>query len=176
MGTVIVVIWGVSGCGKTTVGRQLADMLAWSFYDADEFHPEVNVDKMRQGIPLDDDDRYPWLKILANLIRETNDAGRDAVLACSALKQDYRNLLGINQQNVCSVLLSGDQTLIKNRLQKRSHEFMNNNLLTSQFATLESATDGLEVNIEDNPTTLCEKIIRALTLLSSNNDNGQQLK
>ncbi|MFT7137785.1 MAG: carbohydrate kinase (thermoresistant glucokinase family) [Candidatus Azotimanducaceae bacterium] len=155
----IVVVWGVSGCGKSTVGKQLADKLGWIFHDADDFHPVANVEKMRQGIPLQDDDRYPWFAQLAELLRNVNDQNHNAVLACSALKQDYRDRLGINHEDIRAVHLSGSQDLIRTRLIKRNHEFMSNSLIQSQFAVLEPSAQCLSLDIAASPQDLCQSII-----------------
>ncbi|MFT7246105.1 MAG: gluconokinase [Candidatus Azotimanducaceae bacterium] len=160
----IVVVWGVSGSGKSTVGRQLADKLGWTFHDADDFHSDLNVDKMRQGIPLQDEDRYPWLAQLATLMRDINDQDQSAVLACSALKQDYRRRLGINQEDIRAFHLSGSEDLIRTRLAKRSHEFMSNNLIQSQFAALEPSKEGRSLDITASPQDLCQSIIEQLGL------------
>lgn len=160
----IVVLWGVSGCGKSTVGQQLAQRLDWVFYDADDYHPESNIAKMRQGIPLDDEDRYPWLDGLGKLIHDVNSEGLNGVLACSALKEIYRNRLGINQGDIRGIHLSGSEELIQSRLAARSHEFMNNKLLNSQFATLESTDAGLALDIALAPAELCTRIINHLKL------------
>jgi len=161
---VIVVLWGVSGCGKSTVGQQLAERLAWSFYDADDFHSLANIEKMRRGIPLQDEDRAPWLDDLGSLIRGINDEGQNGVLACSALKEIYRHRLGINQQDIRGVHLAGTEELIRSRLAARNHEFMNDKLLSSQIATLEPAGEGLALNIALPPAELCRQIVDHLNL------------
>lgn len=132
----VIVLFGVSGAGKTTVGRLLAEDLGWTFIDADDFHPPENVSKMSQGIPLDDEDRKDWLASLSNVIREHITAGSDLVLACSALKAAYRAQLSVNQ-NVHFVYLKADRDITAERLAKRSGHFMDPRLLNSQFDTLE---------------------------------------
>ena len=129
----IVIVWGVSGCGKTTVAKLLAKKLDWQFLDADDFHSTENIEKMRQGRPLNDKDRKPWLDEIAQQLMTINQSGASATLACSALKLAYRDLLGINEKTVRSVLLHGDQQAIQQRLENRQHEFMNKDLLNSQF-------------------------------------------
>ena len=141
----IVVLMGVTGSGKTTVGRELAERLGWKYLDADEFHPAPNVAKMRAGIPLNDADRQPWLKYLARTISESLQAGESAVLACSALKQAYRDTLSIGDE-VCFVYLNGDRETIAERLRARSDHYMNPKLLDSQFDTLEEPSDALEID------------------------------
>ncbi len=163
----IVVLWGVSGCGKSTVGARLAVDLNWTFHDADDFHPAANVNKMRQGVPLEDADRYPWLAQLKVLLCDINARGSNAVLACSALKQDYRDRLGIDQVNICGVQLHGTQAVIQARLAQRNHAFMSERLLASQFATLESSATGLQLDIDLSPPELSARIIAALSLEKS---------
>jgi len=137
---------GVCGCGKTTVGRSLAEDLGWPFYDADDFHPEANVAKMASGQPLTDDDRWPWLDRIADELRRVLAHGGHAVLACSALKQAYRARLE-RAGDVRIVYLKGDQATIAPRLAGRQHKYMPASLLQSQFAVLEEPTDALVVDI-----------------------------
>jgi gluconokinase len=132
----VVIIFGVSGAGKTTIGQLLADELGWRFYEADDFHSQVNIDKMRQGVPLTDEDRWPWLENLGELIKRCVAAGENAVLACSALKEAYRRRLRVNA-DVKLAFLRGDYELIANQLRQRRGHFMNPVLLQSQFADLE---------------------------------------
>lgn len=152
---------GVSGAGKTTVGRLLADTLAGTFYDADDFHPPANIAKMRGGQPLDDTDRAAWLDALRTLIIEQQDRRTWAVLACSALKESYRRQLAISE-SVCWVYLKGEAALLQARLAQRTDHFMPPSLLTSQLATLEEPTAALVLDIADTPAMLVEKIIAAL--------------
>ena len=154
----IVVVWGVSGCGKSTIGKQLAEQLGCQFYDADDFHPESNIAKMRDGIPLTDDDRWPWLDDIAAMLRALLQRKHSAVLACSALRAVYRNRLNIDEDQVKFVQLRGDFELIAGRLASREHEFMNSNLLQSQFDTLEVCADDLHVDIEGDPDAICQSI------------------
>jgi gluconokinase len=134
--TVIVIVFGVSGAGKTTIGKRLARELDWKFYEADDFHSRNNVAKMRRGIPLTDEDRWPWLESLRELIERCLDAREDAVLACSALKKKYRRHLRVSAE-VKFIYLRGDCALIDRQLRKRRGHFMNPKLLQSQFADLE---------------------------------------
>jgi gluconokinase len=161
----IIVVFGVSGCGKTTIGTQLAKRLDWDFIDADDYHPERNISKMRQGIALSDEDRIPWLNCLKLLLNDHIEQNKQAVIACSALKHSYRRSLGVNQQNILSVLLDGNFELIQSRLKGRTHTFMNNNLLHSQFEALERPTDGITVNINAEPREICQTIIKNLNLI-----------
>jgi len=160
----IVVVYGVSGSGKTTVGRLLAEQLDWVFLDADDFHPAANIDKLRSGTPLTDADRWPWLRVLAQKIVGLQAQGRSAVLACSALKRTYRTELGINESTVRSVLLSGSLEVIQARLGKRQHAFMATSLLQSQLATLQPSSDSLIVDIAELPEKICQQIIDDLGL------------
>ena len=133
-----VVVMGVSGCGKTTVGRALAERLARRFLDADDFHPPANVQKMRSGVALDDADRAPWLERLNALLRHGAAKGVPVVLACSALKRRYRDALRRSVAGVVFVHLEGDRSLIAGRLAARDHAYMPQSLLESQFAALEA--------------------------------------
>jgi gluconokinase len=137
---------GVSGCGKTVVGRALAAELGWPFLDGDDFHPETNVAKMAAGIPLADDDRWPWLDRLAREIAAVNERGGNAVLACSALKQAYRARLA-RAGGVVFAHLKGDYETIAARLATRLHRYMPPDLLASQFAALEEPEDAIVVDV-----------------------------
>lgn len=131
---------GVSGSGKTTIGQMLAESLHWEFHDADSFHSPDNIEKMRRGIPLDDNDRIPWLQSLQTAIINWLQDNRNVVLACSALKASYRQFLVLDS-DIKLVYLQGTFELIQTRLQKRENHFMNRELLTSQFASLEEPED-----------------------------------
>jgi gluconokinase len=159
---VIVVVWGVSGCGKSTIGRELAARMECDFVDADDHHPAANREKMTQGIPLSDNDREPWLCELRELLAGYLIREQSAVLACSALKLAYRREIGIDEVNIVSVLLSGSFELIQERLSRREHAFMNNDLLETQFNTLEPSTDGKVVNISSTPNEIVESILAGL--------------
>ena len=157
----IVVVMGVSGSGKSTVGRALADALACRFIEGDDLHPPENVAKMAQGTPLIDDDRWPWLERIAQCVRERTAGGGDVVLACSALKQSYRERLA--SAGPCRfVHLRGEASAIAARLALRQHRYMPASLLASQFATLEPPVDAIAVDIEDDVATQVRKIVRAL--------------
>ena len=142
----IVVVMGVTGCGKSTVGAALAERLGWRFLDADDFHPPANVAKMAAGTPLADEDRWPWLDRLAAELRAVEGAGGNAVLACSALKEAYRSRLGA-AGDVRFVHLAGDQATIASRLADRKHRYMPASLLASQFAALERPANAVEVDV-----------------------------
>ncbi|HEY1328259.1 MAG TPA: gluconokinase [Casimicrobiaceae bacterium] len=145
----IIVLMGVSGSGKTTVGEALSHALGWPFRDADDFHPAANVARMKAGTPLTDDDRWPWLDRVAEEMRRVQAEHGNGVFACSALKQSYRDRLA-SAGDVRFVYLAGDYDLIAGRLAARKHEYMPASLLTSQFATLEAPTDALVVDIRDS--------------------------
>jgi len=157
----IIVVMGVTGSGKTTVGRLLARKLGWKYFDADDFHPAGNVDRMRSGIALDDNDRQPWLEGLRDLIRDSLKSGENAVLACSALKEKYRRLLLIDER-VKLVFLKGDFQLIRRRLRKRRGHYMNPALLESQFATLEEPNESIEIDISSDTAEIVRIIRRRL--------------
>ena len=142
----ILVLMGVCGCGKTTVGEALAAELDWPFFDADDFHPAANVAKMAAGHPLDDSDRWPWLDRIADEMRQILARGGHAVLACSALKEAYRARLA-RAGDVRIVYLKGDQAIIAERLAARQHKYMPASLLPSQFAALEEPSRALAVDI-----------------------------
>jgi len=143
----IVIVMGVSGCGKSTIGQPLAERLGYPFLDADEFHPPENVAKMAAGIPLTDADRQPWLELLnAKLCVQGN-----AVLACSALKESYRRALSQGLADCRFVHLRGSIELIRSRLAERKHRYMPASLLESQFAALEPPQDAIEVDVSQAP-------------------------
>lgn len=149
---------GVSGSGKSTIGAPLAARLGVPFLDADEFHPPGNVAKMASGTPLTDADRQPWLELLNRKLR---DAG-EAVLACSALKQSYRESLARDLPAPIFVHLKGEIELIRSRLADRKHRYMPASLLDSQFAALEPPVDAINVDIALPPGRCVEVILRAL--------------
>jgi carbohydrate kinase (thermoresistant glucokinase family) len=155
----IIVLIGPMGCGKTTVGLMLAEKLNCDFDDADDFHPPENIAKMSRGTPLTDEDRTCWLEILAKRVENKRKQNESLVLACSALKRKYRDLLGINQRDVISVYLKGSLKILDERVSSRNHQFMNNDLLLSQLETMEEPSDGLIVDIKNSPEMLVEIII-----------------
>lgn len=155
---------GVAGSGKTTIGKALAEALGWSFYDGDDFHPPENVAKMAQGIPLDDADRAPWLTTLHDLIASCLANDKPAVLACSALKQRYRDQLLAGNPYTEFVYLKGDfQTILERMKQRRGH-YMKPEMLQSQFAALEEPTDALTLDIREDVSKIIEKIISSFGL------------
>jgi gluconokinase len=159
----VIVLMGVTGSGKTTVGKQLAATLGWSYSDADDFHSPANIEKMRRGDPLNDEDRLPWLETLRHLIRKSLERNEHAVLACSALKQSYRNFLLIDDR-VKLIYLKGDHSLIQTRLNKRQGHYMNPNLLDSQFEILEEPGREAQVDITSSPDEIVRTIKERLHL------------
>jgi gluconokinase len=160
----VVIIFGVSGAGKTTIGQLLAEELGWRFYEGDDFHSQTNIDKMHHGIPLTDEDRRPWLKSLRKLIKRCLGAGENAVLTCSALKEAYRRHLRVSD-NVKLVFLRGNYELVANQLRQRRRHFMNPALLQSQFADFEEPqpTEGvLVIELGRSPRELVQEIKRKL--------------
>lgn len=154
----ILVLIGPMGCGKTTIGRLLAARLGWPFEDADDFHSPANIAKMKAGMPLEDQDRLGWLTVLRERIDARRQAGENLVLACSALKKWYRDLLGIDQQQVISIYLKGSPELLQQRIDSRNGHFMPSGLLTSQLNTLEEPADGMIVAIDHDPETVVDMI------------------
>lgn len=167
----VAVLMGVSGCGKTTVGKLLAKSLNCRFYDGDDYHPVSNREKMRLGTPLDDSDRTPWLAILNSLIKATIEERKMAVLACSALKEKYRELLVADlgktgRDQVGFFYLKGERDLLANRIFLRTHEYMNPNLLESQFSTLEEPGEQSAYYLDTrlDPQALVEMIVAVMSV------------
>lgn len=161
----IVVVMGVSGCGKSTVGQKIAERLGCAFRDGDEFHTEANRAKMHAGIPLNDDDRKPWLEAIRAYMDEMTSDGRSLVVACSALKQRYRDVLSgkaDNSGNTEFVYLKGDFALLQSRLSARKDHFFNPNLLRSQFDALEEPTDAVIVSIALAPEAIVDEAVTQL--------------
>jgi len=159
----IVLVMGVSGSGKSTIGRMLAPALAAEFLEADTFHSRDNVAKMTNGIPLEDDDRWPWLEAIGDAIATHQQAGRPVVLACSALKEAYRRRLFAQAgEHGHVVFLDGGADLIAARLGGRRGHYMPPTLLPSQLATLEPPADAIRVDIGDSPETILRDILAVL--------------
>lgn len=156
----ILIVMGVAGSGKSTIGQLLADRLGWPFFDGDDFHPASNIEKMRSGQPLTDEDRATWLAALADLIHEQVRQNQSAVIACSALKQSYRDRL--QMEGVRFIYLRGSAEVIAARLQQRTGHYMPPSLLASQFATLEEPQGALTVDINLPPAQIVTKIVTAL--------------
>jgi gluconokinase len=167
---VIVVVMGVCGCGKTTVGRALATRLGWPFYDADDFHPATNVAKMARSVALTDEDRKPWLDRLGAEMGAVARKGHNAVLACSALKRSYRRRIaratkasaGDQGSEIRIVYLKGDAKTIEPRLALRSGHYMPPSLLASQFAALEEPEDAMVIDIRQTTEAQAAQIAAAL--------------
>jgi gluconokinase len=158
----VVIVMGVAGSGKTTVGHLLAEKLGWEFADADDLHPAANRAKMNRGIALSDDDRRPWLRAARELIETRIAAGRRLVLACSALKQAYRDALAAPSSAIVWVYLKGERKLIARRLAGRRNHFFDPALLASQFGALEEPSGAIVEDIGRDPATIVESICRKL--------------
>jgi gluconokinase len=158
----ILLLMGVAGSGKTTIGRQLAHELGWPYFEGDDFHSVANRDKMSRGIPLDDRDRAPWLAAIRAQIDECLAAGRSAVFSCSALKQQYRDLLVQGTTAVAVVYLAIDPATAEQRVSQRQGHFMKADMLQSQFATLEAPADALVLNAGQPVEVIVAAIRQAL--------------
>ncbi len=161
----VILVMGVSGCGKTTIGAPLAERLGWRFAEADLFHSPANVAKMRSGTPLDDEDRRPWLADIARWIDAARASGEKSVIACSALKRRYRDLLVRGRDDVRIVYLQGAYDLIAGRMTARPHHYMPVSLLQSQFEALEEPGEDerpIVVPIAQPPGTVVDEIVRRL--------------
>ena len=162
-GPLAIILFGVSGSGKTTVGKLLAEALQCDFFDGDDYHPLANKEKMKEGVPLDDADRWPWLAVLRELLTKVLAQGGVAVLACSALHRSYREYL--NQPGVRFVQLKGDAALIRQRLENRQGHFFNPELLTDQLETWEDPRARvLTVDIAKTPAGIVDDILKQLGL------------
>jgi gluconokinase len=161
---VILIVMGVEGSGKTTIGQLLAQQLGWKFADADEFHSSANVEKMQQGIPLTDADRAGWLTAIHDAAVRWETEGMNAVITCSALKNSYRQQIEAGTKNLKFVYLRGSYELIAKRLSERKGHFAKGNLLASQFATLEEPKNVLTVDITPAPEVIVQEIRKQLGL------------
>jgi gluconokinase len=156
------IVMGVSGSGKTSVGKALANHLRWDFYDADDFHPPENVAKMANGIPLDDSDRAPWLTALHDLISSSLKQNKSGVLACSALKERYRQQLMNGHDGVQLIYLKGSYDLIWSRMETRTDHYMKPHMLHSQFETLEEPSHALTVDISLSVEEILKLVIKQI--------------
>jgi gluconokinase len=164
----VVIVMGVSGCGKSTIGALLASRLLWEYEDADWLHRVANVDKMHSGVPLTDEDRRPWLEAVAAWIDLSRRSGRHGVVACSALKRRYRDVLIGNRADVRLVYLKGDEALIARRVATRHEHFMPRSFLHSQFEALEEPgpdESPIVVSIEPRPHEIVAQIVSALNMV-----------
>jgi gluconokinase len=168
----VVVLMGVSGSGKTTIGAMLARELGWQFHDGDELHPEANRRKMHAGTPLNDEDRRPWLAAIRDLIARCLGDGTHAIVACSALKQSYRDTIVVDPIKVRLVFLNAPRELIAERLRKRTGHFFDSKLLGSQFDALEPPSDAIEVEASRAPEKICRAICARLNLASRRMPQG----
>jgi len=156
---------GAAGSGKTTVGKLLAAQLSWDFLEADDFHPSANIEKMSRGIGLTDKDRLPWLESIRDTMLERQAQGRNVVVACSALKRSYRELLGVySNPDIKLAYLKGSRDLLRDRLHSRSGHYAGEQLLASQLADLEEPQDGLVLNAAGSPEELASEIRSKLGL------------
>src|SRR5665213_781523 len=166
-GPAVVIVMGVSGCGKSTIGEMLASHLGWEYQDGDDFHPASNVEKMHNGIPLTDDDRWPWLDAIAAWIDKARTSGDHGVIACSALKRRYRDILIGDRPDVRLIYLKGDESLIARRVSTRHEHFMPPALLHSQFEALEEPgpkENPVIVSIEPRPNEIVQQILSHLNI------------
>ncbi|MEC9380304.1 MAG: gluconokinase [Candidatus Latescibacterota bacterium] len=162
---VALVLMGVTGSGKSTIGAILSDRLGWPFLDGDDFHPAENVAKMANGTPLTDEDRRPWLLRLSRELSSHLDDGHSCLLACSALRANYRSLLvGERSSEIRFIHLEGSEELIGSRLQDRVHRYMPASLLQSQFDALEKPAEALTVDIDSPPEKIADRIVKELCL------------
>lgn len=160
----VVVLMGVSGSGKTTIGKMLADDLNWQFHEGDDLHPQSNREKMSRGIPLTDSDRLPWLTSIRRLIERCLARRVSAVIACSALKESYRQMLVVDPAKVKIVYLKGTPELLAQRIANRKGHFMRPALLPSQLDTLEEPRDAITVDISGTPNQIVDAIRRELAV------------
>lgn len=161
----VLIVMGVSGCGKTTLGAALAQQLGWPFAEGDAFHPPANIAKMSAGVPLTDEDRWPWLQAIAAWIGQRRAAGQHGVVACSALRRAYRDVLRGGQADTGLVYLKGDAALIAARQQARPGHFMPASLMQSQFDTLEEPgadEQPITVSVADNPEAILRRVLSAI--------------
>ena len=160
----ILIAMGVSGAGKTLIGEMLAEKLKCDFTDGDAFHSEANKEKMHHGIPLTDEDRWPWLRTIRAAIEKEQQAGRTAVFTCSSLKRSYRDILRAGDRDVCFVYLKGSREVLHERLQSRTGHFFDPSLLQSQLDTLEepAADEAITVSIELSPEEIVDDVLKQI--------------
>jgi carbohydrate kinase (thermoresistant glucokinase family) len=156
---IFIILMGVSGCGKTTIGQRLSSQLDIPFYEGDDFHSEANVEKMANGVPLTDEDRENWLAVLADLIQDELGDGHSGVLACSALKEKYRQQLKVDPKKVVFIYLKGKYNVILTRMMTRENHYMGPEMLRSQFQTLEEPQGVFTVAIDPPPDRIVDQIM-----------------
>jgi carbohydrate kinase (thermoresistant glucokinase family) len=157
----IIVIMGVAGCGKSTIGKLLAERISLPFIEADDFHSKENVLKMSSGIPLNDEDRYPWLQSLSHELQLHEKTG--AVLACSALKENYRQILQKElNEKITWIYLEGTETILQERMKNRTGHFMPGKLLQSQLAAMEKPDYAYCISVEKDPETIINEILKSI--------------
>lgn len=165
----LIIVMGVSGSGKSVVGEALAKKIHAHFIDGDDLHPQSNIDKMSAGIPLTDQDRDGWLKSIAKIGHKDSENGNMCIIACSALKKKYRDMLREGNTNICFVFLSGDYKLISERVEARKHHFMHLDMVKSQFETLEAPTfnetDVITVDVAASVSEIVKEVEAKLTKL-----------
>lgn len=161
-----VLLMGPAGSGKTRIGKLLAAQLSWEFADGDDFHPPANIEKMSRGIPLTDEDRLPWLQSIHSAMQQWRAQGKNVVVACSALKRSYRELLGIgpDARYIKLVYLKGSYDMLLERLHSRTGHYMKEPMLASQLADLEEPTDALTIDISESPEVIVSEIRKRLPL------------
>lgn len=158
----LLLVMGVAGAGKSTIGHLLAEALGWDFFDGDDFHPPQNVAKMAQGLPLSDADRLPWLQAMRRFIAQRDATQQPAVIAASVLKQQYRDLLMQQDTQIALIYLQGDFDTIYARMQQRQQHFMKAEMLQSQFDALEEPESAWKISIQQSPTQMVAQILEHL--------------
>lgn len=159
----VLIVMGVAGCGKTSVGRMLSEKLGWKYYEGDDYHPKENVEKMSNGIPLNDDDRKPWLLKLRSIIEDALSQGINIIITCSALKESYREILKVNKE-VKFIYLKGSYELIEARMKLRKNHFMKPGMLKSQFEALQEPADAITIEIDQSLEDIQKNILSEIKL------------
>jgi gluconokinase len=158
----IFIIMGVSGSGKSTIGEAVSSKLGWKYYEGDNFHPAANIEKMKNGIPLNDDDRMPWLNSIRKVIEEAISRHESIIISCSALKEKYRAILKVDD-GVGLIYLKGSYDLIKKRMEERTDHFFKPEMLKSQFDALEEPADAVQIDISNSPGMIIKEVLKKIT-------------